>query len=327
MSKPQISVIIPVYNVEKYLERCVKSVTEQTFTDLEIILVDDGSTDGSKDICDRLAKEDARIRVIHKENSGVSVARNTGIASAKGEYICFIDSDDFIEVNCCEILYNLINSSNADISVGGVYNHYETYRTPQYDKRLTFSCGPKEALKKMLEGKLIPGSPCCKLIRSELVKNRPFIIGKTYEDAFYLPNLLLDAEKIIVTTQPLYNYWHRSNSITTVPFSLESMDAIEAYESTLEIVKKNCPELMDVALFRLYWSYFVVLDRMIVTENYRSLAQYKPVVKFLKKNWLKILCCGYFQKARRIAAIILKINVSLYRYFSIVVNNRRGVNE
>lgn len=327
MSNPQISVIIPVYNVEKYLERCVKSVTQQTFTDLEIILVNDGSTDGSKAICDELAKEDTRIRVIHKENGGLSDARNTGIEAARGNYIGFVDSDDFIETNCFDVLYHLINKSNADIAAGSIYNCYETHKTPQYDKLLTFSCNPEEALKKMLAGKLITGSACCKLIRRELVKNRYFIVGKTYEDALYLPGLILDAKNIIVTTEPLYNYWHRSNSITTLPFSSTCMDIIEAYESTLEIVKKNCPGLIDVALFRLYWAYFIVLDRMIVTKNYSSIAEYKQVVKFLKKNWLKILCCSYFQKTRRIAAVILKINISLYRYFSLLLSKRRGVNK
>lgn len=328
MANPKISVIVPVYNVEEYLERCVDSVLAQTFSDMEIILVDDGSPDDCGKICDNYAEKDSRVRVIHKENGGLSDARNAGVEAANGEYVCFADSDDFIEPHLLYRLYGLIEKYQADIAVGGIYNCYGNHKAPQCEKILEFSCNGEEALRKMLEGVEIPGSSCCKLILRELAKKRKFLIGKTYEDAFYMPELLLDAKKIAVTTEPLYNYWHRSNSITTRDFNERSMDVIGAYEYTMNLVlQKQLDDLTGVAAFRVWWSYFVVLDRILLMDNYREIPQYRQVVGFLKKNWFNILKCGYFQKSRRIAAVALKINVRLYRLLSTVKTKRDAINK
>lgn len=326
MSNPLISVIVPVYNVEKYIERCIESILGQTFTDFELIIVNDGSTDKSGEICDRYSNNDPRIRIIHKENGGQSEARNQGLDYSIGNYICFVDGDDFIEPNHLSVLFELIKKYDANIAVGGIYNCYENYRVPQCKKSIEFRCDGEEALKKMLEGVEISGSPCCKLIRREFVENRYFIVGKTYEDAFYLPELLLAADNIAVTTEPLYNYWHRTNSTTTVPFDKRSMYVIEAYEYTMNLVLERKLDLTDVALFRVFWSYFVVLDRILLVENYRNIPQYRQIVAFLKKNWLNILKCGYFQKSRRIAAVALKINVKLYCLLSVLKAKRDEIN-
>lgn len=328
MANPKVSVIVPVYNVEDYLEKCVDSIINQPFSDMEIILVDDGSPDNCGKICDNFAEKDSRVKVIHKENGGISDARNVGVEAANGEYICFIDSDDFMEPNLLDKLYGLAQKYHADIAVGGIYNCYINYRSPQCEKIIEFCCGKEEALKKMLEGVEIPGSLCSKLILRKLMGKRKFPVGKTYEDAFYLPELLLDAETIAVTTEPLYTYWHRSNSITTTAFSERSMDAISAYEHTLDVIsKRQLNNLTEVALFRLWWSYFVVLDRILSTDNYRSIPQYRQVVKYLKKNWFNILKCGYFQKTRRISAVALKINVRLYRLMSKAKAKRDAINK
>lgn len=323
MSK--ISVIVPVYNVEKYLARCIDSVLAQTLTDYELILVDDGATDGSGNICDDYAVKDARIRVIHKENGGLSDARNKGTSEAAGEYIFYLDSDDFIEENALELLLSLIGKSSADIAAGGIYNCYENKKTAQCGVSEEFICSGTQALGYLLEGTRITGSSCGKLIKTELAKKHIFPFGKTYEDAFYMPGLLLEAQKVAVTTAPLYNYWHRAGSITTVPFSHKAMHIIEAYEYTYGKVMESCPEFEARALFRLYWAYFTVLDRMLTTDNFKALPQYKQVISFLKKNWLNILKCGYFQKSRRVSAIFLKINVRLYSVLLEYKNRNNGV--
>ncbi len=327
MKAPKISVIIPVYNVEKYLVRCIESVISQTYTDFEVILVNDGATDNSGKICDEYALKDARIRVIHKENGGLSDARNKGAIKATGEYILFLDSDDFIESNALEILFGIITEASADIAAGGIYNCYGNRKTPQCSGNESFVCSGKQALELMLEGVRITGSSCGKLIKSKLAKAQQFPLGKTYEDAFYMPELLLKAENVAVTTQPLYNYWHRVGSITTVPFSNKAMHIIEAYEKNLELVMESCPEIEKVAYFRLYWSYFSVLDRMLETENYKQLSEYREVLSFLKKNWFKILKCKYFQTARRISAVFLKINVKLYKILLEIRNRNNEVLE
>lgn len=327
MSVPKISVIIPVYNVEDLLEKCVSSITASSFSDFEILLVDDGSTDKSAELCDALAKNDSRILAFKKENGGLSDARNFGLDRARGELICFVDSDDFVEAEHFTTLLDLIEKYDADISVGGICNCYESRRVPQCEALIENVCSGEEALGKMLEGVEISGSPCCKLIKRELLENRYFIVGKTYEDAFYLPELMLSAKRVAYTTKPLYNYWHRRNSITTKPFNERAMDVVDAYNYTAELIeKKGLNSLRSLADFRIWWANFVVLDRMLLMKNFRKLPQYKEVVSRLKSDWLKILRCPHFQKSRRIAAVALKINVELYRMLGVIKAKRDGNN-
>lgn len=314
MSQPEITVVVPVYNVENYLRRCVESICRQTFRDLEILLVDDGSTDGSGALCDVLAAEDARIRVLHKPNGGLSDARNYGIEHAEGNSIAFIDSDDYIEPEMMEVLHSLQQMHHADIAVCGVYNAYASGRTPQCPELMTFACTGREALGHTLEGVRMPGTVCNKLIRRENLQTLRFPLGKTWEDAFLTPELLLQAKTVAVTTQPLYNYWHRPNSITTSAFNPRNgLDPIAAYEYTLTVVREKCPELTAQAVFRLQWAHFVVLDRMLSTAGYRHLEAYPQVVSYLKKEWLAIARSPYFRKGRRLSALLLKVRVSLYR--------------
>ena len=327
MSVPKISVIIPVYNVEDLLEKCVSTITASSFSDFEILLVDDGSTDKSAELCDALAKNDSRILVFKKENGGLSDARNFGLDRARGELICFVDSDDFVEAEHFTTLLDLIEKYDADISVGGICNCYESRRVPQCEALIENVCSGEEALGKMLEGVEISGSSCCKLIKRELLENRYFIVGKTYEDAFYLPELMLSAKRVAYTTKPLYNYWHRRNSITTKPFNERAMDVVDAYNYTAELIeKKGLNSLRSLADFRIWWANFVVLDRMLLMKNFRKLPQYKEVVSRLKSDWLKILRCPHFQKSRRIAAVALKINVELYRMLGVIKAKRDGNN-
>lgn len=326
MEKNVISVVVPVYNVYDLLEKCVNSISEQTFSETEIILVDDGSTDKSGELCDTLAEKDERIKVIHKQNGGLSDARNVGCDAAIGDYIIFIDSDDYIEKDMLEKLYNLAIENDAEVAVCGICDCYKDRRIPQSNEVLSFTASGTEALRLTLEGKRLPGSVCTKLIKRTVAQKLSFRVGKTYEDAFYTPDLFLSVNTVVATTESLYNYWHRSNSITTSPFSEKAMHAIEAYEYTLECVQKNCPELKDVAMFRIHWANFVVLDRMLATENYKQIQQFKTVLTHLKRNWLAIAKMGYFTKARRISAIALKISLSLYLKLSQLKGKREGIN-
>lgn len=310
---PEISVIIPVYNVEAYLRRCIDSVLSQSFKDLEVLLIDDGSTDSSGDICDEYAKADERITVIHKENGGLSDARNVGIDNAKGENIFFLDSDDYIENNSLSVLYENLVRENADISVGGTYNCYQNKKIPQYPTIEYGTFSGVEALREVLAGRLIPGEIWGKIIKAELLDTLRFRKGRTYEDAFIMPDLMMSANKVVVTTEPLHNYLHRSGSITTVAFSEKKFDIVDAYKYTKEFVAANCPSLISYADFRLLWAYFVVLDSMLLNEEYKKIPQYKETVKYLKRNWLNVVKCKHFRKSRRLAAVILKVSVKMYR--------------
>ncbi len=327
MKKPIISVVVPVYNVSEYLGRAVDSILAQSFTDFEVILVDDGSTDRSGEICDEYTKKDERVHVIHKENGGLSDARNAGTAVAEGEYICFVDSDDFLEAEFLSRLYTLVTENGADLSVVGIYDCYKDSRTHKYGKVTNFVIDGIGALELTLEGEKIIVSVCTKLIKAEIAKELSFRVGKTYEDAFYTPDLFLSVKKVAVSTEPLYNYWHRSDSITTRPFSEKAMHVIEAYEYTLNKIKDTNPELIPICEFRINWGYFVVLDRMLATANYKNLEQFSGVVAHLKKNWLKIYKTPYFTRARRISAVALKISLSLYLMLSKMKEKRDGINK
>ncbi|BDP63405.1 hypothetical protein EfmJHP80_09010 [Enterococcus faecium] len=172
----------PVYNVEKYLKKCVDSILGQTFTDFELLLIDDGSTDNSGSICDELAKTDNRIKVIHKENGGLSDARNIGIEVAKGDFIGFIDSDDYIDEDMYAFLYNNILKYDAELSMCGIY---DVHKNKEIKKLTPFSqlVTKSEAIELVLDGKLVVANAVSKLYKKELFENVRYPKGKIAEDA------------------------------------------------------------------------------------------------------------------------------------------------
>ena len=283
--------------------------------------MDDGAIDGSGAICDSYAEIDSRIRVIHKENGGLSDARNAGLDVAKGNYVCFIDSDDFIDAEMLTELYHMAIDNHAQISVCGARDIYECGAVAECGEPESFTCSGQEALYYTLEGKRMIISACTKLIEREICNTHRFVKGKTYEDAFFAPDLFLAADVVAVTSRPLYNYWHRKGSITTQDFSRKNLDVIEAYEQAVQIVSDRCPELLPVAVFRYRWAHFVVLDKMLLAMDGKEYPEYRTVLTFLRKNWLAIFKCPYFSRARRISVLALKISVRLY-YLFVLINNR-----
>ena len=310
----KVSVIVPVYNVEAYIHKCVDSILNQTMRELEVILVDDGAQDKSGAICDEYAGKDDRVQVIHKENGGLSDARNAGVMQATGDYILFVDSDDYIRNDMIECLYHLATHYGVDMSVCGVYNVYANGAKAQCDVIEEFLCDNIEAFGHILVGQKIPGTICNKLIKRDIAKQLLFPVGRLYEDAFYTTQLMQKVQSVYVTTEPMYYYFHRSGSITTKPFGPKDMDVIAAYEQNLEVVKKRFPKLVKQAKFRLDWAYFTVLDRMLQLDNYKETKDYLPVVKYLRKNTWSVLTDKYFYKSRKIGALALLFSVKMYRF-------------
>lgn len=310
---PLVSIIIPIYNVEQYLDRCVASVRCQTYRNLEILLVDDGSPDRCGAMCDAYAQEDERIRALHKKNGGQSDARNVGIEASTGDYVAFIDSDDFIEPDMIETLLRLIEQYHADFSSCGVANCYQDKTTLQC-KTMEEGCVDGEtAFGYILEGKRIAGSMCNKLLDRRLLQNLRFPLGHIYEDAMFIADLMPLVQKVAYTTQPKYYYYHRAGSSTTSRFKSRDMDAILAYDKTRQVVRKQFPSLSKAADFRYIWAHFVVLDRMLAVEDYSSFPEFKPVVRFLKKHAFAAAANANFTKGRRLAALILRVSLPLYR--------------
>lgn len=210
-----ISVVVPVYNVEKYLERCVKSIIEQTYMNLEIILVDDGSTDESGTICDRNAARDNRIKVIHQFNGGLSDARNKGISVASGKYICFVDSDDWLNKDAISRMHYLAYTSDADIVDFGYFICDDSSSEPfNYHREDCRIVDKEEALILLAEDIKIHSFTWSKFYKSELFSDIRFPKGETYEDIKTTYRLFLKASKIYFSNEILYFYYQRKGSIT-----------------------------------------------------------------------------------------------------------------
>ena len=307
-----ISVIVPVYNVEKYLERCVKSIVAQTYKDLEILLIDDGSTDKSGKMCDEFLQTDSRIKVFHKQNGGLSDARNYGIEHSAGEFISFVDSDDYIDEKMLETLHRLITENDADLAVCSAMDVFEGKEVTQVKEIKEFNLNKVESYKYMLRGDGIP-SACNKLYKRQTVGDVRFPVGKLYEDGFFTPQILKKVEKTAVTSKPMYYYFRRADSITTKPFRKGDLDVIEAYDKCVKQVKELCPEALPYAEFRYRNAYFNVLDKMLMRDDCKEIPEYKQVVKYLKKHTAQIVKDPGFGKMRKIAAVALKFSVPLYK--------------
>lgn len=208
-----ISIIVPVYNVEKYLEKCVKSIINQTYKNIEIILVNDGSKDNSGKICEQLKEKDNRIKIIHKENGGLSDARNAGLKIARGEYIGFVDSDDYIAEDMFETLYNLNKKYNSEISIVSYYEMYNGKVISVRDTKKLEEMTKIEAIKELLMDTKIQSYAWNKLFKRELFNNIEFPTNKNFEDIATTLLLFEKANKVVLLEEPKYYYVRRDNSI------------------------------------------------------------------------------------------------------------------
>ena len=228
-----ISIIVPVYNVEEYLEECLESIRQQTFTDIEVILVNDGSTDGSREICERYCEKDIRFRLINQENQGQSVARNRGFKESIGQYIMFVDSDDVINTNVLEVLL--------------------PYMKTDVD-RIAFEGNSKEAILNCIEFKEVKFCAFTKLYRREIVEKIPFLEGYIYEDVFTGINYLKYIRKIVVVDFIGYYYRVRPNSTMTKSFNEKNLDIFPIGKKLIESFDDNEYLLPYIGYFIFYLS-------------------------------------------------------------------------
>lgn len=244
-----ISVIVPVYKVEPYLRRCIDSIIGQTYSDLEIILVDDGSPDRCGEICEEYAKKDSRIRVFHKQNGGLSDARNYGVKYSCGEYILFVDSDDFISADLVEYLYTILRKSNADVACCG---HVKT-SSDQADFSLVYSDyvvmeGGRDACQKQLTEFHFMTTAWAKLIKRELAENNPFPKGRNHEDIATTYRYYYNAKKVVVSRNKLYAYYNNPKSISNTFTNKNVIEILTAYEERLDFFEERKEwELYEIA--------------------------------------------------------------------------------
>lgn len=280
-----VSVIVPVYNVEKYLVRCVDSILKQSYNNLQIILVDDGSNDKSALICDEYTKKDTRILVIHKNNGGLSEARNVGIDNAKGDYICFIDSDDFVRETYVKDLLSIILEYNADIAVclfeKGNSDRFKDIIDENQPNIIVLN--NIEALNKLYDEVLNVSMIVVwnKLYSKNLFNKIRFPIGKIHEDEFTMPKLLFEADKIVIINKKDYYYFQSPNSIMRSEFKINRLDALEAFEERINLFnQKGLNELANKALS----AYIYILIRYIcIIDNLNDKKYQKAKNTLIKK--------------------------------------------
>lgn len=278
-----ISVIVPIYKVEAYLDECISSIVAQTHKNLEIILVDDGSPDNCGAICDAWAAKDSRIQVIHKENGGLSDARNAGIEIANGDYIAFVDSDDWIKPEMYETMLAALTRENADICACNILSCYA-------DRQIKWGCceyttGNSEKILSMLyNDTAYPVSAWNKLYRRTLWAQIRFPKGKICEDAFTTYLLTHQAKRIVQITDPLYCYRIRENSIMTSAFSIKRMNEEEAWRCNYQFVQQHYPRLYK-ASFDFYLQKVNCLIHTISKDCRKEFTrEYEMLHQILRKN-------------------------------------------
>lgn len=310
---PLISVIIPVYNVEKYLKRCMDSVLNQTYTNLEIVLVDDGSTDQSGKLCDSYEQIDFRIKVIHKRNGGVSDARNVGVENTKGQYITFIDPDDEVEWDYIEYLYHLICKYNCQIAScaaqviveanGNIYK-----QEADADEILSAHDGLKNILYQKNIGVSVWGKLYAKFFFEEGIC---YPVGKLAEDTGTTYKFLLSTSFIACGYRCKYKYHIRNYSITTSAFTSQYFDFVEMADNMAHDVCKKFPDLKNAALNFQMQGRFSTLNRLL-RDNGKYQKEKIKIIKFITDNGIKLLMDVNVPKRTKLGILLLKMNLRLY---------------
>ena len=260
-----ISVIVPVYNVEEYLEECLESISHQTYTDIEVILVNDGSTDGSREICERYCEKDIRFRLINQENQGQSVARNRGFKESVGQYIMFVDSDDVINTNVLEVLLPYMKTDVDIVECRLTMKKEEFYLNKS--STIAFEGNSKEAILNCIEFKEVKFCAFTKLYRREIVEKIPFLEGCIYEDVFTGINYLKYIRKIIVVDFIGYCYRVRPNSTMTKSFNEKDLDIFKVGNQLIDSFKDDEDMLPYIGYFMFYLGHGHYLKDGINTKS------------------------------------------------------------
>lgn len=305
MSEPLISVIVPVYNVERYIKRCIDSILAQTYTNLEIILVDDGSTDCSGEICDAYAVADSRIKVIHINNSGQAEARNLGITMAEGSYYAFVDSDDYIMRDYISYLYEIIQVYQAQISICG-YSKIEERNHNKIENNIVSNTeimiyNSTESIFQLLYQKGILTVVWGRLFNAELFCNIRFPKGKLHEDVAVLYKLFDVANRIACGTEKKYFYFQRAGSTMNKKFHGQRMAYLEFTKECIQYMELNHPELVKAATSRHFSACFDLLS--CIGNNKKEFAkEYMQIVWEIKRYRKTVLFDSNARLKNRLAA-------------------------
>lgn len=314
MPQELISVIVPIYKVEKYINSCVDSILNQTYRNLEVILVDDGSTDNCPAICEQYKSKDNRVKVVHKENGGLSDARNAGLKVVTGSIVAFIDSDDWIDSKMFEKMYDRMHKDNSDIVSCGVKWVTEDGKLLRNVSVNDECLETEKAMEELLYDNKLKQHVWNKLYKYDIVKDIPFEKGKFHEDVFWSYQVIGKAKKVSLMTESFYNYIQRDNSIMGETYSSKRLDALDAMKLRCEYIKEKFPDLFDVALFFYIGSCLYHLQSAIRTK------QDEDVVS----NILNRLDCQKEGNICKGLEFKQKIWFKMFRYFPVLTAKLRN---
>lgn len=296
----KISIIVPIYNVEKYIEKTIKTILQQSYENIEVLLINDGSTDNSKLICEKFCSLDKRVKLINKKNGGLSSARNVGIKYAKGELIVFIDGDDYIENDMMEKLYNAIKVSNADIAICNfdfVDDHEAVIKNEYVVRNQILS--PEECLHKLIGDKYFYYVTAWnKMYKKDIFKKYQFPLGKIHEDEFIIHHIFKDCKRITTIADTLYHYVQRNNSIMNTLINIKKLDAVYAFMDRYEFaIENDYSELASYSLRQAYGAMLLCLNNLPISKN----------MTLIKKSLKKVLfALGLNPRSTKLCIVFIK---------------------
>ena len=308
---PLLSVVIPIFRVEKYLSKCVESVLAQTYPNLEIILVDDGSDDACPEICDQFEKNNKNVLAFHKQNGGLSDTRNYGIQKSKGSWVLFLDSDDYLDSDYIESLMSFLFKTQADMVIGGFTNEWEDGTIIRY-----MGCKSdqlyetKTAMKELCYGDNIAIFACAKIIRRNTAIKYPFPIGKLHEDVATTYKYLMDCSRIAVSSAKGYHYVNRKGSILTQNFRMDSCYALEAANELAGTIAERYPELEKAGNARIAIECNGLLHRAADSVLFPEVK--KQVEACLHNRLFLIMLDSRIRFKIRCQLLLFKVNSNLY---------------
>ena len=306
---PEISVIVPVYKVEKYINKCVDSILAQTFTDFELWLVDDGSPDNCGTICDEYAQKDARIKVIHKKNGGLSDARNAALNLMNGKYVFFVDSDDWISEDALEIMYSALVRTSAKVATGNIISVSEDGA-----QQSLYSPTQEETVlhgDEMLTTLLRPNA-CNRLYDAELFCTLRYPVGRLYEDVFTYHKILTQIDRMVLVGRNTYYYLVRGGSIMNSEYSIKFTDIVDAvYDRALWLDSINQKKLADETRLFVY-SQVAVAYAHLNRNDRTHMKRLREIKAIYDECYVKLINSCYIGNKQKVRLVILKYCSSLH---------------
>lgn len=305
-----VSVIVPIYNVERYLNRCINSIINQSYQNLEIILVDDGSPDNCPQICDEWKKRDRRIKVFHKRNGGLSDARNCGLEQATGEYIAFVDSDDYIGKTMYETMITAIEKTGSNLACCGRF--YKSFNGEKKSRCLEHQVvmSDYEAIHELLNNGCVEEAVWDKLYRKELWNELRFPLNEINEDIVVMPELIRRSKQVVHVALPFYYYCYNENSITKSGYNSKKDVMFKHLEELTKYIKEYySTEINTVDVIKARYAMTTLFSIVLADEKEKFSVSYRKYIDILRNSYMEMLKCKNFMRKQKIEALLLIMGV------------------